>query len=250
MASQWAANLPIVTVERASEPKRFEMIVPFYNNHKFLDTQFEKWSRWSRDVRQYVQAIVVDDGSPVPAQLPGSWASLPFPVRLFRIGVDVPWNWIAARNIGAHHAENGWLLLTDMDHVVPEATAHALIHGKHNPNLIYTFSRREHTGEVIPPHSASFFMTRETFWRIGGYDEALSGHYGSDGEYRRRAAKTAPFQVLTDELVRYEFVEDSCTTRYQRKLPADTLAVKRIVSSRPNDWTPKTLTFPYAEVSL
>ncbi len=247
MASQWATSLPVVTVEPAMSPKRFTIILPFYENQAFLTIQIGKWAQWSKDTRQYVSAIVVDDGSPRPAQVP---AVVPFPIRLFRVGVDVPWNWIAARNIGAHHADEGWLLLTDMDHVLPEATAHALIHGKHNPHLVYAFSRREHTGEPVTPHSASFFMTRETFWRIGGYDEALSGHYGSDGDYRRRAAKTAPFQVLTDELVRWECYGDSSTIRYHRKLPEDTAAVKRIVSSRGAHWTPKTLSFPYAEVSL
>lgn len=246
MASPWASQLPVVTVEPASQPKRFTIIVPFYEGRDFLAFQIGKWAQWSESVRRHVSAIIVDDGSPTPATLP---ADLPFPIRLFRIGVDVPWNWIAARNIGAHHADDGWLVLTDLDHVVPEGTASAIIHGKHNPNLIYAFSRREHTGEAITPHSASFLMTRDMFWRIGGYDENLSGHYGSDGDYRRRAAKTAPFQVLTDELVRWEYYGDSSTTRYARKLPADALAVKRIVSSRPAWWTPKTLSFPYTEVS-
>lgn len=246
MASQWASNLPLVTVDRTLQPKRFTLVMPFYESRDFLKTQIEKWADWLPEVRQYVSAIIVDDGSPQPATLP---AVLPFPIRLFRIGVDVPWNWVAARNIGAHHADDGWLLLTDMDHVVPQGTAYALVYGKHNTNLIYAFSRREHTGEPVTPHSASFFMTKEMFWRIGGYDETLSGHYGSDGDYRRRAEKVAPFQVLTDELVRWEYYGDSSTTRYPRKLPADALAVKRIVASRPPAWAPKTLSFPYAEVT-
>lgn len=247
MASQWAANLSVVTVDDALIPKRFTIILPFYENPDFLAVQITNWQRWSADVRAYVTVIIVDDGSPKAAALPHN---LPFQIRLFRIQEDRPWNWIAARNIGAHHAEPGWLLLTDIDHVVHESTADALIHGQHNPNLIYAFSRREHTGEAVTPHSASFFMTRDTFWRIGGYDESLSGHYGSDGDFRRRAAKCAPFQVLTNHLVRYEMVGDSSTTRYARKLPQDSAAVTRIVASRSEHWTPKTLSFPYAEVSL
>src|SRR6185436_13220201 len=122
-----------------------------------------------------LKVIVVDDGSPSkPLALPDD---LPCAIRGFRIERDVPWNWLAARNIGAHHAQDGWLLLTDMDHEVPMATLRAVIWSRHDAAVIYAFSRREHTGELLSPHSASFLMHRDLFWRIGGYDERLSGHY-------------------------------------------------------------------------
>ncbi len=197
-----------------------------------------------KQLSAHLSIIVVDDGSPQPALKPEGLSNL----RLFRIDQDVRWNWLAARNIGAHHAADGWILLTDMDHVMPDETLRAVLFGQHEPSVIYAFSRREYTGAQIPAHSASFLMTRWMFWHIGGYDEALSGHYGTDGEFRRRAMKTAPMQVLTDHLVRYEFVTDSSTT-LQRKLPADSEAVQRMVAARVAGWTPKTLSFPYAEVS-
>jgi hypothetical protein len=91
-------------------------------------------------------------------------------------------------------------------------------------------------------------MTRAMFWRVGGYDETLSGHYGTDGDWRRRCAAAAPMHVLPDELVRHEYVADSSTRRYVRKLPADAAAVRRIVTARRPGWTPKTLSFPYREL--
>lgn len=245
MASAWADGIPVVTVA-TTVPKPVTFIYPFYQAHRFLDRQIETWRGYPADVRKHLSAIVVDDGSPTPAVLPDE---RPFPMQLFRISVDVPWNWLAARNIGAHHAADGWLLMTDMDHVVPVETARALVYGKHNPNLAYAFQRREHTGVSIAPHSASFFLTRETFWRTGGYDEALSGHYGTDGEFRRRLRKTAPVQVLSDVLERHEYVDDSSTTCYARKRPEDAEAVKRLVSARTEHWAPKTLSFPYVEAT-
>lgn len=247
MGALWCRNLPTVTVPRVATPKRVTIVMPFYQNHLFLCDQIAGWSQWhSEDLHNFVTAIIVDDGSPTPLTLDRPTL---FPVRVFRIDVDIRWNWLAARNIGAHHAADGWLVLTDMDHVIPEDTIRAIVFGQHDPAVVYAFSRREHTGEPIAPHSASFLMTRAMFWKIGGYDEALSGHYGTDGTYRRQVAATAPMHVLTDELVRYEYFADSSTTRYQRKQPEDA-AVKAIVAARGKHWRPKVLSFPYREVQV
>jgi hypothetical protein len=241
MANNWASAIPVVNVPAGSTKKQVTLVVPYYQSAKFLETQAAVW----RTYPYSVSIVVVDDGSPEPAKLP---SGLDGTARLFRIDQDVPWNWLAARNIGAHHAQDGWLLLTDMDHVVPVETMCAALHGQHDPTVVYGFSRREHTGAPIQPHSASFLMTRQMFWAIGGYDEALSGHYGTDGVYRKEIRKHAPMRILSDVLVRYEYVDDSSTSTYQRKLPRDTAAVKSLVAARPRDWTPRVLSFPYHEV--
>jgi hypothetical protein len=245
MASLWAARLPVVTVPQAAQPKPVTFVYPYYDNPLFFATQVARWRAYPPNLCAHVSAIVVDDGSSMPAALP---PAPPFPIRLFRIAVDVPWNWLAARNIGAHHAPDGWLLLTDMDHVVPAETLRSLVWGQHDPAVVYAFSRREHTGAAIAPHSASFFLTRRLFWTIGGYDETLSGHYGTDGEFRRRVREYAPIQVLSDALVRHEYVGDSSTSRYRRKDPQDAVAVKRLIAARGAGWRPKVLSFPYVEV--
>jgi len=246
MASTWAAKLPRVKVALGREQKTVTFVIPYYESPQFLLEQIGVWAQYPAGLRPFLRAIVVDDGSPSPAWVP---PIQPFPIRLFRIGVDVPWNWLAARNIGAHHADEGWLLLTDMDHVVPNETVQSLVCGAHDPGVVYVFSRREHTGQEVPPHSASFLMTRKMFWSIGGYDETLSGHYGTDGEFRRRVAAKAPMQVLTDVLIRHEYVSDASTSRYRRKLPEDAAAVQQMVHARTSDWTPKTLSFEYQEVT-
>ena len=224
--------------------------MPYYENPAFLAEQIRKWHSWDEDIQSWVKAIIVDDGSPnfAAASVVKSFNGLPFPIDVYRLEVDVRWNWIAARNIGMHHA-TGWCVLTDMDHVIPETTMDCLIRGHHESNTIYRFSRTERGDKAIHPHPNSWFMTKEMFWEIGGYDEALSGFYGTDGEYRTRCSGTAPIRILSNALDRYERMGDASTVKYLRKQPEDA-EVKRIIGRRRKGWRPRTLSFPYHKVQV
>lgn len=251
MGAPGCDDAPLIAVSVGSKAKDFTLVMPYYENPRFMARQIENWATYPQNLKDHFSVILVDDGSPTkPAgplldvlrdQIVGYF------LDLYRIDVDVRWNWLAARNIGAHYAKTEWIMLTDMDHVLTEPVLRVLVYGRHDPSIIYRFSRREHTGEARHPHPNSWFMTKQMYWQIGGYDEALSGHYGTDSEYRRRCAATAPIRIMTDALVRYEFFEDSSTTRYKRKQPED-LRAKEMIRRRKPDWKPKVLSFPYREV--
>lgn len=241
-------DAPLVRVPRC-DGRPLTFVYPYYRNPQFLGAQVRLWSSYAVELRALLAAIIVDDGSPdFPASDVLRGLALPFRVRLFRIEIDVRWNWLAARNIGMHHA-HGWCLLTDMDHMVPAETAEALTHELHDPHVIYRLLRRESTGARIHPHPNSMLMTRETFWRVGGYDEALSGFYGTDGDWRRRCARTARVRTLAHYLERHEYEGDSSTQNYLRKQPEDA-GKKAILARRGPGWRPRTLSFPFHEVAL
>lgn len=226
-------------------------VYPYYQNPQFFARQLKLWRSYPDELRNALSVIVVDDGSPRdPAEnVVAQHLPLNFNFRLFRIEVDVRWNWLAARNIGAHHAADGWLMLTDMDHMVTDHVLRCLMTTKFDPKVVYRFSRVEHTGQFIHPHPNSWFMTRANYWRIGGYDETLSGHYGTDGDYRNRVAAKAPVVIMGKRLVRYEYIGDSSTLDYKRKQPEDAKG-KELMRNRPKGWRPKVLSFPFHEVSL
>jgi glycosyltransferase involved in cell wall biosynthesis len=228
-------NAPVVVTEKCYSSKDIQFVYPYYENPMFLERQIRHWLRYPKSLRCCIRAIVVDDGSPDNAAVDvlRSFPELPFSVRLFRIEVDVRWNWLAARNIGMHHATSGWCVVTDMDHMIPAAVAERLITCRHDEAVIYRFSRVEHTGEAIHPHPNSMFMQRSVFWKVGGYDEELSGFYGT----------------LSDALERHEHVGDSSTVKYLRKQLQDA-GKKAIVARRGPTWRPKVLSFPYHEVHV
>lgn len=244
-------NAPVEEVLRGREPKQFTYVMPYYDNPVFLQRQMDHWCKLPDQLMKHVRFIIVDDASPAhPAEpILRRW-KVGVPLRHFRIEKDVRWNWLAARNIGAHYAEGGWIMLTDVDHVLPADTLETLVYGLHYDSIIYRFSRREHTGEPYHPHPNSWFMTKAMYWKIGGYDEAASGFYGTDGHYRARCARTAPIRIMRDELIRYEDVDDSYTRRYKRKQPEDKRGKEILQQRAARGLPPQVLSFPYHEVEL
>lgn len=231
------------------------LILPYYLNPTMLQRQQETWAAYPADVRAHLHVIVVDDGSP---QSPASDVFQAAPIasqRLYRTQVDVRWNWIFCRNLGVSQAATAWVLMTDIDHLVPTETLRRLMAGDLDEAVVYRFSRVD-APDLMPykPHPNSWFMTREMFDRIGGYDERFSGYYGTDGEYRDRVESQARHvELLSEVLIRVplDVVPDASTTTYGRKEPIDRYNVRRIRRERDQSplWRPKRLTFPWERLA-
>lgn len=232
------------------------LVVPFYRNAGMLREQQKIWRSHPEDVRKRLHIIVVDDCSPPTFEaLPNFERDLPIAsYRLFRTLVDVRWNWLFCRNLGVAKSKTGWVLLTDIDHVVALSTWQVLLSEILNPKAVYRFSRVDAPNFTpYKPHPNSWFMTRSMFHEIGGYDERFSGFYGSDAEFRDRVQATADEVVLrSDPLIRYprEVIADASTTTYGRKEPQDGANVRRIREEREAEgkWKTKRLTFPWEQL--
>lgn len=206
----------------------------------------EAWKKWPAHLIDRTEIIVIDDCSPNFPAAPQIQKAPPVNFRLYRVLQDVRWNWIACRNIGAHEAFGQWLMMTDMDHVV-DGTLLAHLHSlPPTPAEQFYVPSRVDGPARIPnpkPHPNSYFMSKEFFWRVGGYDENYSGHYGTDGIWRRRCEAKGQRIMLDVPLVQYlpEHVVD-CRTNLERKSEAQRQAVLDI-SAR--NLPVKTLSFPY-----
>lgn len=228
------------------------LVLPFYENPGMLREQQRAWRAYPAELKAQLRVIVVDDGSPSRPALPAVEPTGVASFRLYRTAVDVRWNWLFCRNLGVQEADTTWVLLTDIDHVVPSQTLTALMTDRQlNPLDVYRFSRVD-APHLTPykPHPNSWFLTRKLFDQIGGYDERFSGFYGTDAEFRDRVHATARAVVMRgDVLIRYprEVLADASTTTYGRKEEQDRINVQRIRAERaavPN-WRPLRVTFPY-----
>lgn len=226
----------------------------YYDNPGMLAKQFVHLEAMAPKLKAHLRVIVVDDGSPkAPATLPD--ASPGFPIEIYRITVDVPWNQDAARNIAVHHAPAGWLLLTDIDHMVPEETLRVVMKNTLCERTVYRFSRVS-APDMAPykPHPNSWLMTKAMFDYVGGYDETLCiGAYGTDGDILKRIQRATDIVTLKEALIRVprEVVPDASTTTLPRKGDTNREALqvlRRELDAQPKRAT-KRLTFPYERVA-
>lgn len=240
--------------------REFTLIMPYYENPGMFSEQCRHLERLPEDVCTRLHLIFCDDGSPeTPIYPPKGYSTFPS-VQIFRVDVDVRWNWLTCRNIAAHHATTDWLLMTDIDHLLPEATARRIITGKLDPSRAYRFSRVD-APDMKPtigkhgefkPHPNTWLMTKRLFDKVGGYDERFSGFYGSDGEFKDRVKKRAGEPIILPEVmirVPREVVPDASTTRYGRKEEQDHAGIQAARARIAREGgRPHRLTFPYHRV--
>lgn len=255
------------------------LVMPYYRNPRMLMRHLLVWKYdWPSALHDRVQVVLVDDGSPeetaasVLAEMwNGDRTGLPS-VALYRVKEDRLWHQHGARNLGAHVAKESWLLMTDIDHIVPASTLidvlRLLPHLQSHEVLTFgrvdapaslnwrtdcwpEFARTLNQDGARKPHVNSFAIAREQYWKIGGYDEAFCGIYGTDQEFRTRLWKQSVERHLENvPLIRVsrEVIPDASTRNVERKTPGRN-AAKQAVWARKSE-TLKTLQFPWERVPL
>ena len=214
-----------------------------------LARQVEEWEQYSERAKAIIDFIVVDDASPEPVSVP-EW------IRLYRIKEDIPWGRSRARNLGSNAADSEWIVHLDTDHILPAASAEALLDANIKRDCWYRFprfrvgkadeTRRKDLisddcefGE-IKPHIDSHLMTRELFLR-SPYDEAYAGCLGGGSPFLARLQEIAPVQLLPDDVHLHVYTRHVIPDASIFTLDRDTSEYKRRrrEKERTGDTTPK-----------
>lgn len=237
--------------------RAFTLVMAYYMNRQMLIEHVRLWNELPLDVASNLHIIVADDGSPEAASAVNALCSLARPAvrsfQLWKMLVDIPWNQDACRNLGVRYARTEWVLLTDMDHIVPVETWRRLMNGPLDKRTVYRFGRVSAPAmEPYKAHPNSWALTCRTYWKCGGYDERLAGNYGTDGDFLVRVKGRRNIVDLPDVLIRVprDVIPDASTRTLQRKQPADKENIRRLLSERASDpnWQPLHFSFPHERV--
>lgn len=248
--------------------RELTLVMPhFCNLGQFVEHQ-KVWMSYPAAVRSLLHVIVVDDCSPKgnrpSAKMMTATGLASF--RLYRIMRKVRWNWLSCRNLGMMQTTTDWALMTDIDHVLPLETLVGLLEADLDPRNVYRLSRVDapHVwpyalSECKPYkyHPDTWLITKAMFDASGGYDERLSGVYGTSGEFRDRLFGVARAHIpLKDVMVRYprEIIADASTSPglYTRKgdpINDEELISRRAVRALNPQWRPLRNTFPWELVA-
>jgi predicted glycosyltransferase involved in capsule biosynthesis len=167
------------------------------------------------------ELIVIDDGSAPSLEETCNAVAKDHAFHLHCTRDRRPWTQPRARNIGAALAVAPRLLFFDIDHILThELIARCLtypgdrLHWRRRPGALNEQGRLVTdlailaeqyglTNQTEGVHGNSFFIRKELFQRLGGYDERYCGRYGGDDldfndRYERlcRAGHARPPEVL------------------------------------------------------
>lgn len=207
---------------------KITITMPYYDAPEMLRKQVEYWHTYPAWVRESLSIILVDDGSQkYPALDVLNEINIPDLVSfsLYRIKEDIPWNHGGARNLAFTHADSGWCVLTDIDHVLPMESICSLMTAPLQEYCAYKPARFRVKGlldwDEINRHGDSFILTREVYWKVGGFDEDFSGYWnGVSGPFRkalRRKAEIRELDCVHFLLFCNDMIPDASVTSLGRK---------------------------------
>lgn len=245
------------------------LIIPYYRNFWMLRKHVDVWEQYDPAVLKRLHIIVVDDGSPdMTAEEALRCMVRALPVELYRIKEDIPWNRGGARNLGAYVAKTPWLLHVDVDHTVPPETMAAAINIELDSERWYRFcrwrvgaadfTRKKDAADPaatfveIHPHVDSYLITRELYWRAGGYDEDYSGSLGGGTPFLRDLTAIVEPRLLPASMPLHVHTTHSVPDASETVLSRDTSRYSEIRRRKNREKLPKAipLNFTWERVPL
>ena len=205
---------------------KITITIPYYEAPDMLRKQLEYWNNYAPHVKDKLEVIVVDDGSQKysAANVLTSCDKPSFPIRLYWIKENIPWNISGALNLAFTEAAEGWVFSGTMDHVFPSESIVELLDRlpDFDVNKYYRFPRiRFSTKQKEQSPGNLFLLTRKLFWEVGGYDEDFAGWYGGVGNSFKRELNRQSQEVLVDDIhiLHYtsDVIPDSAVNEWGRK---------------------------------
>jgi len=181
---------------------RLSIVVAVLNSHEIVRRQILHFEKMA--IPDGVEIIFVDDGSDPPITSDTRLRNF----RILYTNDFRPWTVELARNFGIRAAQGEYILITDMDYIVPlSAIESGLALKEDRSGIRREFGVLDENGDFTqdmavlkqwglardtvrcPPHPNNFIMRKATFDKIGYFDESrVNNPYpiGADAEFKRR----------------------------------------------------------------
>jgi glycosyltransferase involved in cell wall biosynthesis len=187
---------------------KLSIIFPVLNSHEIVRRQVLHFKKMN--LSDDVEIIFVDDGSDPPLDIADYGLKN---LRIYATNDTRPWTWALARNAGARLAQGEYLLMADIDYIIPQtAIGDALLLDKNRMNFQREFGILDENGDFtqdidalrkygllqgridvrgvkVSAHTNDFVMRRSTYFQLGGYREDCVGRpypQGEDRDFQRK----------------------------------------------------------------
>ena len=158
------------------------IIYSYYNQPEMLVKIVEIINTYSKEIREEIEVIIVDDGSMIKPLEKPLFKCL---YRCFRIMEDIGFNNGGSKNIGILNAEGSWCMIMDLDHWFSEKNIDKLLKKirRTHKERWYMFYRLRNGYETIK-HNPNLKLIRSEIIKNNLYDEDFSGYYGYEDKYQ------------------------------------------------------------------
>jgi predicted glycosyltransferase involved in capsule biosynthesis len=152
------------------------LLYTYYNHPKeLIDIHLKEWELINKHFPNKVKYIIIDDCSTIPLLI--NFENL----TIYRILDNIKWNQGGARNLGFLLSTTNWIFCSDIDHVLPFDSFSKLYVLPKIKNNYYKIARIINTDIIVDnteKTGGGYLLSRDLFFKIGGYDEDFSGNYG------------------------------------------------------------------------
>lgn len=224
----------------------------FFNQNDVLVKHVEGWKKWPQQIREEFSFCIVDDCSSTPAiEVLKDTDLSDLDISIYRVAEDLICNIAGVRNLSASVCQTPWMVILDMDTIITEKLAEAMILLSENPKgNCFKFNRKvpsdpKHV-KNNQPHPAVCLLRVDDYWSVGGCDEDLVGHYGqTDPIFWCRAKNILNIYLINDENIYLEYLpEGEAKINRSTKHNAELFELKR----KTNNWSTDFIRFNWKKV--
>ena len=151
-----------------------------YGQPRMLQEWFDTLIGYPSEIHSCLELLIVDDCGTPPVEIPDEVNDL-FPVQLFRVTEDIPWNQPGARNLALDHCRTRLVLFVDPDMVFGADMMRGMISAGYElpeGEVIRFMLKHRNNGQLDGSSPNTWFCHVDDFRKVNGYDEDYAGHKG------------------------------------------------------------------------